>query len=366
MYYDRPKKRSEKKAAKKPGRPARVPSRPARRPKSARSVKKRAPAGRSSRVVSAPRRKRHLLLKGFVALILLVLLGAAGLYFLPVASLGSQKAPGAFQSLPKGYTHVLLIGLDTNSYDTSRSDTMVVLSVGKGRALLTSLQRDTGVKIEGRTGLHRLNAAYNYGGADTLLETVNRNFGLDLSLYMLVDYESFPELIDLIGGVDIESVTDAEIEPLNHNVRDVLRRRYDKGELTWDEITLMYLREELTKGGNLHLDGLQALGYARIRKTDSDYMRTLRQRKILTAALKSLKKSGPVSLVRFAAKSLNVIETNMNLFQLLSLGEKALLASEIEQMRLPVSGTFKDDGGMFYDVDYRKNYEAFLRFVYGE
>ena len=121
MYYDRPKKRSEKKAAKKPGRPARVPSRSARRPKSARSVKKRAPAGCSSRVVSAPRRKRHLLLKGFVALILLVLLGAVGLYFLPVASLGSQKAPGAFQSLPKGYTHVLLIGLDTNSYDTSNN-----------------------------------------------------------------------------------------------------------------------------------------------------------------------------------------------------------------------------------------------------
>lgn len=356
MYYDRPRKKDKRRED--------VSGRRAK-PRKARSVKKRAPEKRR-RVVSAPQKKRHLLLKSFVALLLLLVVALGALYFVPVSALGGQSAPGAGVELPSGYTHVLLIGVDVDSSATSRSDTMMILSVGKGRVLLTSLQRDTGVMISGRSSLTRLNAAYSYGGAELLLETVNRNFGLDLSLYMLVDYQSFPELIDLVGGVDIEGVTDAEIDPLNHNVRDILWRRFQSGSMTQEEIYLQYLRDELTHGGNLHLDGLQALGYARIRKTDSDYMRTSRQRKILTAALTSLKRSDPVTMLRFAVKAMGYMETNMNTAQLLSLGEKAVLASKVEQLRLPVNGSYTDKGSMFYDVDYKKNHDAFIEFVYGK
>jgi hypothetical protein len=56
----------------------------------------------------------------------------------------------------------------------------------------------------------------------------------------------------------------------------------------------------------------------------------------------------------------------MGTLELLSLGEKALFAGGITQMRLPVNGTYRDDGGMFYDVDYNMNREAFISFVYGE
>ena len=276
------------------------------KPRKARSAHKRAPEKRR-RVVSAPPKKKHLLLKSFLAILLLLAVALGALYFLPVGTLGGQAAPGTVVELPSGYTHVLLIGIDVDGNGTSRSDTMMILSVGKGRVLLTSLQRDTGVTISGRSGLNRLNAAYTYGGAELLLETVNRNFGFDLSLYALVDYESFPELIDLLGGVDIEGISDSEIEPLNHNMRDILWRRYKAGDMTQKEIYLQDMKDELTQGGDLHLNGLQALGYARIRKTDSDYMRTNRQRKILTAALKSLKGANPIATIRFAAKAMDYI-----------------------------------------------------------
>ena len=361
MYYDRPRKRDRKKED---AFSARRRKRPKKRTSSIRSGKKPALQNRK-RVISAPKKKKHRGLKSFLAILLLLVLALGALYFLPVSMLGRQSAPGASVSLPSGYTHVLLIGIDVDENETSRSDTMMILSVGERRVLLTSLQRDTGVNIPGRSGLTRLNAAYAYGGAELLLETVNRSFGLDLRLYMLVDYESFPELIDLVGGVDIEGITDTEIDPLNHNMRDILWRRYKAGEMTQEEIYLKYMKDELTKGGDLHLDGLQALGYARIRKTDSDYARTGRQRKILSAALHSLKSSGPVTVVSFAAKAMDYIKTNMNLAQLLSLGEKAMLASETEQMRLPVSGTYTDKGSMFYNVDYKKNHDAFMQFVYG-
>ena len=355
MYYDRPRKKDRRDEGS-----VRAKARPQR----AQSAK-RGNAGKPQRVIAPPRKKRHIALKAALALLLLVVLALGALYFIPVSTFGAQSAPGASVQLPGGYTHVLLIGIDTNADKTSRSDTMMILSVGKGRALLTSLQRDTGVTIEGRSGLHRLNAAYSYGGPELLLRTINQNFGMDLSLYMLVDYDSFPELIDLLGGVYVEGIKDKEIEYLNHNMRDVLRRRYEDGRMTREEIYLLYLKEELTKGGDLHLDGLQALGYARIRKTDSDYQRTERQRRIISAALRSLKSAGPVTAVRFASKAIQCVETNMNFVQLLSLGEKALLTTRIEQMQLPATGTFTDEGSMFYNVDYAKNHDLFIEFVYG-
>ena len=312
------------------------------------------------------RRKSHFLLKSFLALLLLLALGLGALYALPVSSLGRQPAPGAALPLPGGYTHVLLIGADKDSGGTSRSDTMIIASVGERGVLLTSLQRDTGVSIPGRSGLHRLNAAYAYGGAELLLETINRNFGLDLSLYAQVDYEGFPLLIDALGGVDLEGVTDDEAEQINHNVYELLKRRLSDGSLSLDEARNEFLKRRLLTGGDLHLDGAQALGYARIRKTDSDYGRTARQRKLLRAAFAAVKRSGPIKLIRLANAALKCIDTNMNLLQLLSLGEKALLSSQVEQLRLPIGGSFTDSGGMFYNVDYDKNHDAFVSFVYGK
>ncbi len=396
MYYDKPKKhRGQAEAPARrtaTARPSGAKSRaPARRPKpGARALFANKPVRRRGLKPDAPRRapkrrvresaasslfharprasrhKRHLILKTLLALILLLALGLGALYALPVSSLGRQPAPGAALPLPGGYTHVLLIGADKDSGGTSRSDTMIIASIGERGVLLTSLQRDTGVSIPGRSGLNRLNAAYAYGGAELLLETINRNFGLDLSLYAQVDYEGFPLLIDALGGVDVEGVTAQEAEQINHNVYELLKRRLNEGSLTLTEAQNEFLKRRLLTGGNLHLDGEQALGYARIRKTDSDYGRTARQRKLLRAAFAAVKCSGPIRLLRLASAALKCIDTNMNPLQLLSLGEKALLSSQVEQLRLPIAGSFTDSGGMFYNVDYDKNHDAFVSFVYGK
>ena len=259
----------------------------------------------------------------------MLFLAFGALYVLPVSALGRHQAPGAAVPLPSGYTHVLLIGADMDASGTSRSDTMVICSVGEGRVLLTSLQRDTGVIIPGYSGLSRLNAAYHYGGAKLLLETVNRNFGLDLSLYALVDYDSFPPLIDALGGVDFAGIPNEEANQVNANIYELLLRQYKQGVLNKEQAQKEFIRLQLKGGGDLHLNGAQALGYARIRKTDSDYGRTLRQRKVLSAAIRSLKSSGPFSVTRFAVKCFRALETNMNTLELISLGEKALFSSEI-------------------------------------
>lgn len=315
------------------------------------------------------RRGRHIFLKLVMAALALVLACALALYALPVGLFGSHSKADflANNRLPSGYTHVLLLGVDRDANGTSRSDTIMVLSVGRGSVKLTSLQRDTGVTVPGKSGTHRLNAAYAYGGAELALKTVNQNFGLNITRYAVVDYDGFENLIDRIGGVELP-VTDAEAEQINRNMFEVINARYKSGMLTYDGAWEVYNREKLSAGGdNLRLSGLQALGYARIRKLDSDYGRTNRQRRVISAAVAALKGSltNPAALIHVAAGAISMLDTNMNAAELLSLGEKALLAGTLDQTRLPKNGTYTDNGGMFYNVDYAANHDAFVAFVYG-
>ena len=316
-------------------------------------------------------KKGHPLLKFTALLLVLLLILGGGLYVLPAGVFGKHDAAQflADNELPGGYVHILLIGADVDENGTSRSDTMMIASVAPGKFKLTSLQRDTGVIIPGREGYHRLNAAYAYGGAELLLKTVNSNFGLNITRYALVDYDSFPALIDRLGGITL-AVSEAEIPHINKNLRSLLNAEVKSGKRPYEEAKLLYYGSEMAEnayGDMVHLDGLQALSYARIRKLDSDYGRTSRQRKVVAAALSSVKDNllNPFVLVPFASDALNSVETNMNTMEIMSVAFKAISAGVPEQTRLPISGTYTDNGGMFEKVDYKANTEYFIQFVYG-
>lgn len=156
----------------------------------------------------------------------------------------------------------LLIGRDWHGEgENGRSDAMILCSVDTGARTVTmiSFLRDIYLKIPGH-GSSRLNAAYSWGGAELLNETLEENFGVQVDVNLEIDFEGFKALIDRLGGVDIE-LTEREAEHLNNG----------NG---WS----------LTEGTN-HLDGAQALAYSRIRYLDSDFGRTERQRNVLTALM---------------------------------------------------------------------------------
>ncbi len=310
-------------------------------------------------------KKKHFLSKACALFLAGVFVLSLLLYFLPVGLFGSRSKDMylANNDLPSGYVHVLLVGVDVDSTGTSRSDTMIVASVSRGDIKLTSLLRDTGVTIPGRSGKHRLNAAYAYGGIDLLLKTVNQNFGLNITRYAIVDYDSFPKIIDKLGGVTL-TVSDAEANEINDNVRGLLYMDVKNGKREYDAGYQLYLDEILKKGGeNLRLDGLQTLGYARIRSLDSDYGRTNRQRKVLSAILSQVKKH-PLKLISAAGTALGEIDTNMNTLEIASIALKGITGGVPEQTRLPASGTYTDNGGMFENVDFKANLSRFLDFVY--
>ena len=129
---------------------------------------------------------------------------------------------------------------------------------------------------------------------------------------------------------------------------------------------LGYTYEELTVcGENTHLSGLQALGYARIRKIDSDFVRTSRQRTVIAAMLDALK-TRPWRLASFARAALQGIDTNLSAVELISLGEKAIVGGVDGTLRLPLDGSFTDDGSKLTMTNAQRNIDKLYEFLYGD
>ena len=175
------------------------------------------------------------------------------------------------ESLPKQCWNILLLGTD-NRYESDvygRTDSMILLSVNlpERQAKLTSLMRDIWVQLDGHGG-QKLNAASVYGGPELTMATVNRYFDLNVGEYVLINITGLAEVIDKLGGVEL-TVTEDERKALN------------KGLFNLSEESGMTKLEQ--SGENVHLNGNQAVAYARIRQIDSDYRRTERQRALLNA-----------------------------------------------------------------------------------
>lgn len=226
--------------------------------------------------------------------------------------------------------NIMLVGQDTrNAEKRGLSDTMILVSINREtkKMVLTSFMRDLYIDIVGlKTGLpyrDRLNTAYCTGGIKQLGETLELNFGVEIDNFVEVDFTAFQKIVDALGGVDME-LTYAEANHLN-----------TKGEYKDYGWTLV-------EGVN-HLDGAQALAYSRIRKIDSDFQRTERQRKMLTALFELVKELNIMEMVSLAEEFLPEVTTDMSnaditayLVQLAPI----LADLEVETLRIPIDGTW--------------------------
>ena len=192
-----------------------------------------------------------------------------------------------------GYRNIALFGIDTrdDTYEGSRSDCIMIASINHDtkEIKIVSVYRDTYLNIPGR-GLDKVNHAYSYGGPALSMSTLNTNLDLDITEFATVNFTSTKDIINAIGGVEIE-VTDAEAKSI----------------------------PRITKGGKYLLDGEQALAYGRIRKIDSDYVRTERMRTVLTAVFNKAKKMSVAELNKILDKVLPEVYTNISKSNILAL-----------------------------------------------
>lgn len=262
------------------------------------------------------------------------------------------------EGLSDEWVNILLLGTDVR--DTSnygRTDSMIVLSINLAtkQAKLTSFMRDLWVSMHGRSSKGKLNAACVYGGPQLTMRTINETFGLNLKYYALVNLSCMADIIDLLGGLHLD-VTEAEKNALN------------KGLFDLSSMSGMEKLEEY--GEQVLLNGNQAVAFARIRKIDSDYKRTERQRTVLTAIARRLQQEDAGTLVAVVTNLMKYVETNMDLKQLMTLAYVGLQMDmdNIGQFRIPADNTFKSgtfDGVWCIKADAAKNTQLLKEFIYG-
>ena len=276
------------------------------------------------------------------------------------------------EGLDENWLNVLLLGTDTRvTYEAARTDTMMICSIHKvtGEIKLTSIMRDTAVKINGRNT--RINSAYFYGGAQLAMKIVNEYFGMNISNYVVVDFSGFASIAEALGGVEM-NVTKAEMDWINHNVKEQYYLLYKQGKMEIEPAYEAYLANQLENyGTGIHLNGMQTLGYARIRKTDSDYARAERQRAVLNALLGKLQGSDATQLMTLAVANAGCYKTNLSISSIVNLGLTVLNSknfSGASELRLPVNGTYKEEvrnnDAMLYDMDVQANTKELYEFIY--
>jgi len=302
---------------------------------------------------------------GLIALALvLVVLAAGALYALPVGLMNIEPAAADLSltdGLPGSRVNILLLGLDYMNEGQQRSDAMMVASVGYDGLRLTSLMRDTMVEIPGH-GRGKLNSAYSVGGAEMAMKCVNQTFRLNITNYVSVDLKTLVDLIDAVGGVQVK-VDENEIEHLNHNAWDTYKMISRGNEARYAH----YLSSQpVTQAGEMTLDGLFATAYARIRKPDSDYMRTARQREVLGALINKMKRNfyDPRVYMKLWDVYQNSIETNLTLPEIISLAEKVLVSGEIKTSRFPMSEHITDTGSAIEITKPNENVWALYEFIF--
>ena len=257
--------------------------------------------------------------------------------------------------------NILLIGTDTrNNNERGRSDSMILISINKEteEIYMTSFMRDAYVSIPGRYN-NRLNAAYAYGGAELIMDTIEQNFKVKVDKYVRVNFFSFMEVIDAVGGVEI-TVSDAEVEVLNFYVREL------NGLLGLDTND-----GTLSQGGTYNLSGKQALGYCRIRYVgNADFQRTQRQRDVLMKVFDKAKGLSIDELNDFLEVLLPKLTTNIQedeIFSLL-LSSPKFFGYEIKQLRVPADGTYSGmtiNSMSVLGIDFQSNIDMLKEEIYG-
>ena len=230
-------------------------------------------------------------------------------------------------------TNILLLGVDRSEDGTAqRTDTMMLLSVNsKTKSLnMVSFLRDLYVDIP-KSGKNKLNAAYtigsqlSVGGAGLTKQTIENNFRIQIDHYVEIDFENFIQLIDAMGGIDIEMTQD-EVDYMSGWYHG------EYGE---------YI--DLKVGVN-HLNGKAALTFARIRKLDSDFGRTGRQRQVMIAIFDQFKTLNPAQMTSVYYQYAQYITTDLNSGQLLSLAMQAptILGYSVHTSHVPIEGLYTE------------------------
>ncbi len=215
----------------------------------------------------------------------------------------------------KGYQTIAVFGLDSRNGNVGKgnnSDVIMIVNINRdnGEVKLMSIYRDTFLNISDNNGYGKINAAYSRGGPERAIKAINKNFDLDIKNFFTFNWKAVAMGIEAVGGVDI-NVTEAEFKYLNPYIWDTGRHL---------GITDEYIRYFLVPSAGMnHLNGIQAVAYARIRFSDNDFRRTERQKEVVMQCFEKAKKLDLGKVKGIVDTVLPEVAYNYNWTELLSL-----------------------------------------------
>lgn len=257
-------------------------------------------------------------------------------------------------------TNYLIFGIEEIG-GARNTDSMMIASINtKDNTIkLTSLMRDSYVSIDGYHN-NKLNSAYAKGGEKLLVDTIEKNYKIHLDGYAHVNFKSFEEIIDLLGGIQVE-LGPEEAKYLNRTnyISNKAYRNVHAGVNT--------------------LNGNQALGYCRVRKCvtlggyHDDYGRTLRQRRVLQAVFNKYKSQSILKLLPIMKQCLQKVTTNVSQSQI-EASLTAIVENNIRTMdtnRIPYDGMFESPKvyeGVTYPIvlNWDNNIKQMYKDIFGD
>lgn len=229
------------------------------------------------------------------------------------------------------YTNIALFGLDAREGESIesgvRSDSMMIASINNetNEVKVVSIFRDTLLKQQDGT-FDKANAAYSYGGPQEAIALLNRNLDLDIKNYMSVDFKALSDVIDALGGMELELTAEEVVHMNNYCV--------ETSEVTGKD----YERIEPEVAGTHHLNGVQATSYARIRATaGGDYKRAERQRLVIEKIVEKAQKANLKTLDKIIDVVFPQVSTSFSSKDLIGIAANALSYQLGETQGFPYS-----------------------------
>ena len=237
----------------------------------------------------------------------------------------------------RGYRNIALFGVDSRDNSVgkgNRSDVIIICSIDQatGDIKLVSVYRDTYLDV-GKNSFQKATHAYSYGGPARAVKMLNDSLDLNITDYVTFNWKAVATAINILGGVDIE-ITKPEFKYINSYITETVKGT-GIGSV------------QLKAPGMQHLDGVQAVAYARLRYMDTDYQRTERQRKVIELAFEKAKKADLKTLNDLLGNMLSMVATNLtwqdgldviNDFGKYNLKDTAGFPFELDDMTLGTKG----------------------------
>lgn len=310
------------------------------------------------------RRKRILVL--VIELVILALLGvvAYGMFKLDKLDFNvlDEKKLDVYKDTGP-YTNIALFGLDSREGELEggvQSDTIMIASINNetNDVKLVSVYRDTLLQQKDGT-YEKANSAYTRGGPEEAISLLNRNLDLDIKNYASVNFNALVDVIDLLGGLEIE-MTQEEAYYCNGYA-------FETAQVTGKEMT--QIKEE---AGTQLLDGVHAVGYARIRYTEgNDFKRTERQRIVLEKVVEKAKKASFTTLNKIIDEVFPQVSTSFSSADLLGFAANAMNYNIVNTSGFPFEVTTSDNvlhhsGSYVVPIDFSSNVSRLHEYLFDE